>query len=156
MYKFLLRNGTTAAFVIGFLIAIFIVYLAVTGAGDYASDDFNSLYGVSEFGTIVNIGRILTILAVIVIVLGGIYGFLTNPKSSMKFFIGLIILAAMIGIFYSMAKPETSGTMLSLVEEYDIKGTVSKLISGGILATVVLLGIAFVTIVLAEIRNAFN
>ena len=156
MYKFLLRNGTTSAFVIGFLVSMFVIYLAITGAGDNASDDYNVLYNVKEFGIVVGTGRLMVYLGVIAIVLGGLYGFITNPKASLKFLIGIVVLLAIVGILYAISKDETSGPIRDLVEQYDIQGTISRLISGGILATVILLGIAFVTVLLAEVRNAFK
>lgn len=156
MYKFLLRNGTTSAFVIGFLVSMFIIYLVITGASGINSDDYATLYNVKEFGTVVGTGRFMIYLGVIAIVLGGLYGFVTNPKASMKFLIGIVALLVILGILYSISKDETSGPIRDLVEEYDIQGTISRLISGGILATVILLGIAFVTVLLAEVRNAFK
>ena len=157
MYNFLLRNGTTIAFVIGFLAsAILVIALFSSGAAEYASDDHANLYPIGSFQTAVTIGVIFVVLGLVTIILGGLFGLITNPRASLKFLMGFVVLAVLVGILYAISKEETSGVMRNLVEEYDIKGTISRLISGGILATLILMAIAFITVILAEIRNAFN
>ncbi len=156
MYNFLLRNGTTIAFVVGFIAAVVLVVAVVGGGSEYAYDDHVNLYGVGAFGTAVKIGVAFVVLGLIAIAVGGIYGLVTNPKSAIKFVIGGAVLAVMVGILFAISPEETSGPVRALNEEYDIQGTTTRLISGGILATVILLGLAFATVLLAEIRNAFK
>lgn len=156
MYNFLLRNGTTIAFVVGFIASIILVVAVVSGGGEFAIDDFANLYKVGAFGTAVKIGVAFVILGLIAIALGGLYGLVTNPRSAIKFVIGGALLVVLLGVLYTMSPEETSGPIRLLNEEYDIQGTTTRLISGGILVTVILLGVAFATVLLAEIRNAFK
>ncbi len=156
MYNFLVRRGTTIAFVIGFIISAIIFILNINGADGIASDDFPALYAVDQFTSTVGIGTFLVILAVIVILLGGIYGLIVNPKGALKFVIGAAVLLILGFILFSAIEDKNTTTVSNLLEEYDIQGTVSKLINAGIVSTLALLGIAFVTVLLAEVRNAFK
>lgn len=156
MYNLLVRRGTTVAFVIGFLISALVLFLNFKGAGDLLSDDFEALYLVKEFGTSVGIGTLLVIVSIFVILLGGIYGLIVNPKGALKFVIGAGVLGLLMLILFFVLKDNNTVEVSNLLEEYDIKGKVSQLINVGIVSTIALLVIAFVSVILAEIRNAFN
>jgi len=156
MYDFLVRRGTSIAFVIGFLISALIIFLTVTGASGIPSDDYDTLYGVNQFVTSVGIGTLLTLAAAAVILLGGVYGLIVNPKGALKFVIGAGILLLIVAILYFTMKDTNTAEVTNLIEQYDIQGAISKLISVGIFSTLILLGIAFFTVLLAEVRNAFK
>ena len=64
----------------------------------------------------------------------------------------IVILAIFFG-FYSSANPEMAGDVLS---KFDVSPDVSKLISGGIWTTLVLLAGSFAVMVLAEVGNLFK
>ncbi len=156
MYNFLVRRGTTIAFVVGFLISALIIFLTVSGASGISSDDYTTLYGVQEFVTSVGIGTLLVIVSVVVILLGGIYGLIINPKGALKFVIGAgVLLILMLALYFGMSDNNTI-EVRDLVEQYDIQGAISKMITVGIFSTLILLGVAFFTVLLAEIRNAFK
>ena len=71
MYNFLVRRGTTIAFVIGFLISVIILILNFSGGADIPVDDYNTLYGVSQFSSTVLIGVLLVAAALGIIFIGG-------------------------------------------------------------------------------------
>lgn len=156
MYNFLLRKGTSIAFILGFIASFIVIYVVVSGASGLLVDDFPNLYQVNGFGTAVLIGVIFVLLGIVAIFLGGAYGLITNPKSVMKFVIGGGLLAVIVVVLYSMSVDEVSGPIRSLTEEYDIQGTISRMISAGILATVLLFVIAIGVVLLAEVRNVFK
>ena len=156
MYNFLLRRGTSAAFIVGFIASIILIVAVVKGAGDFAVDDFANLYPVGAFGLAAKIGVAFVILGLIAIILGGIYGLVTNPKSALKFIIGVAVLIAFVGIFYAIAPVDTYKPLTDAVMEYDIQGGISKFISSGIIIALILMAAAFVVVLLAEVRNAFK
>lgn len=157
MYNTLVRRGTTIAFVIGFIVSLFIIVSTVTGVGpDIKADDFEALGQVSAFSTAVGLAILFAVIALVAIILGGAWGLITNPKSAMKFIIGIVLLLIFVGIAYAMSKEETSGVLASLNEQYDIRGTITKMISAGILVTVILLVGGVAAMILGEIRNLFK
>lgn len=156
MYNFLVRRGTTIAFVIGFLISVIILVLNFTGAKGILSDDFETLYGVSQFTTTSGIGVFLVGAAIVIMLLGGIYGLIVNPKSAIKFLIGFGILLVLCLILYFGIGDNNTVEVRNLMEEENISSNVSKMINAGIFSTLALLGIALVTMILGELRNAFK
>ena len=156
MYKTLLKYGTTIAFVVGFLVALVIIATTTSGAAGMRPDDFEALGQVGAFQTAVLLAVIFIIVAIIAILLGGLYGLISNPKSALKFVIGLVGLAVLLGITYAVSSDDSTGDLAQLVQEYDIQGTISRMISGGLLLTVILLLVGFASILLAEIRNIFK
>ena len=91
----------------------------------------------------------------------GIFGIFKDFKSSMKGVIGFVILIVFFGILYAMADTDVSGSALEPTvnnPEYGIHESpnIFGLISGSITGTVILLGLAFIAIVLMEIWNFFK
>lgn len=156
MYKTLLKYGTSIAFVVGFLVALVIIISTTSGASGMRPDDFEALDKVGAFHTSVLIAVIFIVVAIISILLGGLYGLISNPKSAFKFVIGLVGLLVLLGISYAVSEEETTGAIARAVQEYDIQGTISRMISGGLLLTVILLLVGFASILFAEIRNIFK
>lgn len=158
MYNFLLRRGTTIAFVIGFLASLAIIAVLISAVGDTASDNFEALNKLPAFGFAAIIAIIFLFLAVAAIILGGIFGVVTNPKASVKFLIGIVALLVVFGILYAAGNiNDTSYAALrNAIEEYDISTAISKMINAGLIASLVLLAVAFGAVLLAEVRNAFK
>ncbi len=158
MYNFLLRRGTTVAFVIGFLASLTIIAVLVNAVGDTASDDFEALNNIAAFGIAAIVAIIFLALAIAAIAFGGLFGVITNPKASVKFLIGLVALLVVFGILYAAGNiNDTSYAALrDAIEEYDISSGISKMINAGLIASLVLLAVAFGTVLLAEVRNAFK
>ena len=156
MYNFLVRRGTTIAFVVGFLISVIILILNFSGAKGILADDFETLYGVSQFTTTSAIGVFLVAAAIIIMIIGGAYGLIVNPKSALKFLIGFGVLAVLCLILYFGMGDNNTNEVRNLMEEEGISSTISKMINAGIFSTLALLGIALVTMILGELRNAFK
>ncbi len=156
MYNFLVRRGTTIAFVIGFLISVIILILNFSGGADIPVDDYNTLYGVSQFSSTVLIGVLLVAAALGIIFIGGAYGLAVNPKSAIRFLIGFGILAVLVLVLYFGLGDNNTNTVRNLIEQENISSNVSKMINVGIFSTLVLLGIALVAMILGELRNAIK
>ena len=158
MYDFLLRRGTTVAFVVGFIASLLIIFLLGGAVGDLKSDDFDNLYQLPAFDIAVLIAIVFAVIALAAILLGGAFGAITNPKASMKFVIGLVGLLVVFGILYAVGNIDDSGYkgLRDGIEEYNISSGISKMINAGLIASIALFAIAFVTILLAEVRNAFK
>lgn len=75
----------------------------------------------------------------------------------MKAIIGVLVIAVAFFAFYSTS---TSGVedpfMNNVLGKFDVSENVSKLISGGIMTTLVLGGLAFASMILAEVGNLFK
>lgn len=167
MYKFLTKQGTTVAFLVGtFLILLYLV-LAFTGLGDAGYDVGTDLVPIAKgeegvknlnffnFG-IYSAVALVVIAAVLAFIVFGITGLLKFPKNSIKFLAGFGVLAVLFLIFNSMGEVETAGKLGMLHEKFKISPSVSKLISGGIMTTLTLIVAAAVVIVFSEVRNAFK
>lgn len=166
MYNFLTKKGTTVAFLVGVvLIAIFLIS-AVSGMGNAGYEVGTDLVEIFKKDGADNlnffnfgIGSALMLVALaafLAFVVFGIIGLIKFPKNSIKFIAGFAVLFILFLIFRSMGEVETTGRLGELHEKFDIGGDVSKLISGGIMTTVTLIGAAAVIIVLSEVRNAFK
>ncbi len=156
MYNFLLRKGSTIAFVVGFLISVAILVLNIQGADGISSDDFETLYGVQNFSTSAAIGVALTVAALIFMVIAGAYGLLVNPKSAIKFIIGFGILAILGLILYYGISDSNTVAVRNIMEEENISGSISKFINASIMGTLVLAGIAVVVMILGELKGLIN
>jgi len=99
------------------------------------------------------------ILAVIAIVLAfvvfGVWDLIKYPKQAIKFLIGFIVLVVIFFILYKSANPEVIGFEDKMIEN-KITDNISQFISAGIWTTIGLGSLAFLAMVLSEIRNAFK
>jgi len=59
-------------------------------------------------------------------------------------------------IVYNVSQPETSEKMVELAAEFNVSDTTSKLISAGLWTVLGLIGVACVSFIFSEIRNAFK
>ena len=104
-----------------------------------------------------NLGLGLTIaligIAFVAAVVFGLWQLISSPKQSLKGILGVLVIAAIFFAFYSSATPDMAGDILN---KFDVSANVSKLISGGIWTTLVLLAGSFAIMVLAEVRNLFK
>ncbi len=144
MYNFLVKNGQLVAFGVGLLITI--VYFVGAVGGD-SPDRFN-------FGLIT--AMVLAAICAVVMIAFGLFQVASDPKGSMK---GIITFGLLIGLFavlYSTADPTLSPAMIAGGEGAGLSDSTSKLISGGMLTTLFLLGATGVAFALSEIRNFFK
>jgi len=95
--------------------------------------------------------------AIVIAVIFGLIQLLSAPKQSMKAIIGMLVIAAAFFAFYSTASSGADDPFMGgILDKFDVSENVSKLISGGIMTTLVLGGLAFVSMILAEVGNLFK
>ena len=165
MYKFLTKNGQLLAILLGVaVVAVFLVsvFTGLEGAGYSVGDDLNQIMKDAPDGDkpafdFFNPGLYLTGalagLALLAAVAFGLWQLISSPKQSLKGILAVAAIAIIFFAFYSSAIPEMAGDTLT---RFDVSDNVSKLISGGIWTTLMLLAGAFAIMVLAEVRNLFK
>jgi len=164
MYKLLTKYGQTGALLIGIAItAIFLITVSsgLSSAGYDMGTDLNALDDDAKAAIgFFDAGLWLTIiLAIIAIVLAfvvfGVWDLIKYPKQAIKFLIGFVVLLVVFFALYSTANPEVIGFEDKMMEN-EITPSISKFISAGIWTTIGLGSLAFLAMVLSEIRNAFK
>lgn len=165
MYKFLTKNGQTAALGLGVLVVAVFLISAFVGLGNSGYDvgtDLNKLTAEQKSAiNFFNPGLYLTVAMAVVagllaLVVFGVVDLIKFPKSALKFGAGFVALLAIFGILYSTADAEGAGKLGQLIDKFDITPSVSKFISAGIYTTVGLAAAAAGIMVVAEIRNLFK
>ncbi len=156
MYTFLSKNGQTVGSLFGFVLVV--IFLICVFAG---LDTFNSLSSEAQLTTnIFNFGLgaslVLIVLAAIIALLFGIYHLLTNIKASMKFIIAFAAVLIVFIIGYSMADADMTGAIQKTIEEFKVGESTSKLISGALLTSLILAGLAMVSFIVFEVLNFFK
>lgn len=159
MYNFLSKYGQVAAFAVGLLITIIFVFSIFSGLDDFNAygpkDEARFQTGIFDFGISVTVALIgLAFIAMLIFILLNTVTSLTSGGA--KGMIGILIAVAVFAISYVMAEPLTDGPLQPFTEKFNVTEGQSKLISGGVNASVVMCGIAVAVFVLSEIRNIFK
>ncbi len=168
-YKFLAKNGLTLAFVLGLLGIAATLIPVLTGLGpfnelaDTLSDDVTKL-SMSEESGIFNAGIYVSFalgaIAFGLAIILGIIGVLTNLKASKVALISFAVMAVLFIVLNATASTELTPTMSEILNnpEYSVNGDLGiyKMVSAGINGTLILLGIAFASMVLMEVWNFFK
>ena len=156
MYNFLTKNGQLLAFVVGTLITIAFYAMANSGLEEFTELDlaknperFNTT--IFDFGLLVAVW--LTRLGAVLIAVFGIWHTIRNPKSAIKFILGLILVAVVFAIAYNMAGGEVKE---SWATDFEVTPDISKFVEASILTTLGLVGITVAIFVLGEVRNFFK
>lgn len=159
MYKFLIKNGQSLAFLLGAGISILFGILIFVGIKDRSlpemTNDALMETTIFNFGIQASIALIL-IAAFLVFVVFAIAGLVRDFKGSLKVLLGIGIILLIFFIFYSISQPEAAGKIKELVDERGMSDSVSKFISAGIKTTGTLLGLTVVIWVFSELRNALK
>jgi len=156
MYTFLSKNGQMIGFLLGFgIVAIFLI-MVISGLSTFngQTEEAQLATNIFNFGLYSAIG--LGIIAAILAVIFGIFHLFIDLKGSMKFLIALAAVVVVFIIGYSMASADMTGAIQGTIEEFEVGETVSKFISGALLTTLILAGIALVSFVVFEILNFFK
>ena len=101
----------------------------------------------------INIGFILLFVAVAVMVISPIVGFITNPQNIVKMLISIAVMVIVVVIAYSLAGNSFSDYRL---EELNITANTSKLVGMGILATYITFGLTILAILYSAIIKLFK
>jgi len=153
-------------FVLGLLVVGIVLISALTGLGSAGYDtgtDLNAVLkseGSTEtfdfFNMAVMLPVVLIGLIVALLVLFSLFQIISNPKGSIKGILGLLLVAVMFFVFYSMAAPETTGKLAELHGRFNIGEQASKIISGGIKTTGILFIAGIILMFVSEIINLFK
>lgn len=164
MYKFLTKNGPTAALLLGLaIVAIFLisVFSGMGAAGYDMGTDLNDLpddakAAIGFFDLPIKLTVILAVLcAFLAFVAFGVWDLIKFPKSAIKFLIGFVVLLVIFFALKSSASPLMPGFEDKMTEN-GITDNISTFISAGIWTTIGLAVAAVAAMVLSEIRNAFK
>lgn len=165
IYNLFNQKGQMIALLLGVLcIAIVLgsIFSGISGAGYDTSTDLNAVLksgggdGFNYLNLAIAIPAILIIIALLAWAVFGLMGLIGNPKGSMTFLIGFVILLVLFFILYSMSDAESTGKIAELVGKNNISENVSKMISGGVKSVMGLTIVAFFGIILFEIYNLFK
>lgn len=162
MYSFLTKRGQTLAFGLGALIVIVFLAMVIPNSDGFTDLPREQQYETDMFNFGLWMAVILTIVAVIAMVGFGLFQVARNPKRSMKGIIGFAALIAVFMIAYFATSTDVSPAIAEAIEKFrvaqesEIGDTQLRFISGGITTALVLLAVAFLAFIVAEIINFFK
>ena len=151
MYNTLAKNGTTIAFGLGVAIVAIFLISVFTQIGDRTTIEELVQTNIFDVGLYLTIA--LAVLCAIAIVLFGVFQVATDLKGSLKGLIGIGILLAIFGIAYSTAGSDVGTPIEDTMTKFDITDGVSKFVGAGIITTLIILGLAVVSLVVSAITN---
>lgn len=109
--------------------------------------------GMLDTELFINWAKILLIVAVIVMVLSPIYGFITNPQNIVKMLISVVVMVVIVGVAYALAGNSFTDYRL---EELDTTAETSKLVGVGLYTTYIAFGLTVVAIFYASVIKIFK
>ena len=161
MYNFLSKNGQLVAFLLGVVLVVIFLAIAVPGAGDYYFDSMDDaeLFGVNVFNFGILAAIALSVICAAGIILFGLYHVASNPKGSIKGILGVLVIAALMFLFYTMASGSADhDTIKGAIEKYEtsaegrfISEGNLKWIGSSIRMGLMMAGLAFVALVIMPI-----
>ncbi len=168
MYSFLNKYGQAMAFGIGVLITV--IFLAAIFSADSSTldlllqnDKTPEAYETSIFDFGIWISLALTVLAFVVAVIFGVAQMASNPKGSLKGIAGLVALVVIMFVAYSMASGEANDPeIVNAINKFETsqEATITsgnlKFISGSIVTALIMMGLAFLTLIVFGIRGIFK
>lgn len=156
MYKFLAKRGSTIALVASLVIVVIFYAIIGTKGGStegIPKEEFKNIT-TFDFGLYAAIAMVFIGLAIVV--LFSISNLFTNFKNSLGTLLGLGAILILFFVIYSMAEPAGSERISFLMQKFDVSEGLGKAISGGIWTTIIMAVLALVSIVAAEVWNAFK
>ncbi len=156
LYKLMTKHGQLFAFLLGLLIvAIFFVTITTNvDAFEMMDEEDQAEATLFDFGLRATIT--LIIVNAIIALLFGIWFLIKEPKRSLKMIIGFVVLIVVFLITYNSADPGFDGPIANTLKQFDITENVSRLVSAGLTTTLILGGLAALSIVVGEIYNLFK
>ncbi len=157
MYKFLTKNGQLIAFGIGVLLTVIFLGVAFAGLDEYHSlEAMDKGHESNAFNAGINAAVALTIVCFILMVLFGVFQVVTNLKNSLKGLVGFGVIVLIFIIGANTAGMETTGILGETIEKFGVTSTANAWISGGIITTAALGGIAVLAFLVSEVLNFFK
>jgi len=164
MYKFLVKNGQTVAFLLGVgVVAVFIlsIFSGLDTFDEYSDSKYET--GIFDFG--LNGAFVLIFVTAVSMVAFGIFQIFSNLKGSLKGLLGFGVLVALYLIAINTADGDLTNLEPSIqgaIEKFESSGNGIitsgnlKFIGGSITTVGVLVAVAALSFVVAEIRNLFK
>lgn len=109
--------------------------------------------GMLDVDLFLNIGKLILVIALAIMVISPVYGFITNPQNLKALLISLGVGAVVLIISYTIAGNEF--TQLQL-EQYDISAQTSKLVGMGLYATYIMFGLAILAFIYSAITKVIK
>lgn len=164
MYNKLVKYGDAIAVGLGVLCILIFVIGIVAGfssAGYDMNTDLTSMADKSNinfFNSGLYLTIILGVLCVVLMIGGIIWDLVRNFKSGSKFLFGFGILIIIFFILYSTSSYDTGGRFAAYwsKDPFYITEGLSKFISAGLYSLLGLAAVAFLSIVIFEVRNFFK
>ncbi|MBC6992753.1 hypothetical protein QWY85_15120 [Neolewinella lacunae] len=170
MYAFLNKYGQALAFGIGVLVTlIFLLGIFTAPAAEMEATSLDGSppekYVTTAFDFGIMISVILTVLAFIVAGIFGAAQFASNPKGALKGLLGLAALVVIALIAYSTVNGDIAQESPEIInsinkfktdQETDFGSGTLKFVSGSILTSLVLIGLAVLTLVGFGVRSIFK
>jgi len=132
MYEFFKKHGQLIALLLGVIISAIFLMGAIGGAEEFEALGKEAKKQSNNFNFGLYAGVYLPIIALIIAAVFGILQMISNPKGSLKGIAGLIALAVVFFILYSMADAAGSPSMQATLEKFDVSDKISKMISGAL------------------------
>jgi hypothetical protein len=162
MYNFLVKNGQALAFGLGALIVIVFFAMVIPNSGGFMDLPREEQYETSMFNFGLQMSVILIVIALLAMVLFGLFQIFSNLKGSVKGLIGFAALIVVFVIAYSSTSTDVSPAIQASMDKFqEAQGAVIsdnqlKMIGGGITTALVLAAVAFVSFIVFEIINFFK
>ncbi|MFK7935134.1 MAG: hypothetical protein AB8G22_16600 [Saprospiraceae bacterium] len=155
MYKFLAKNGQLLAFGLGALVTVLFLGSVFSGLDAFTNADKEAQYGMTLFNFGLSATIALIIVCGVLALLFGIYQVATNIKGSLKGILGIVAIIAIFFIGQSVAGVD--GAAVEKAKDiFDVTPGQSAYISGGIITTLAMIGIAVLAFVVSEVSNFFK
>lgn len=170
MYAFLNKYGQALAFGIGVLVTV-IFMLSIFGTPETEMDMLMSetagaeKYDTTAFDFGITGAIVLTVIAFIVALVFGIAQLASNPKGSLKGILGLVALVAIAFIAYSSVNGDVaneSAEIQNAINKFktdqatDFDSGTLKFVSGSIVTSLIMIGLAVASLVVFGIRGIFK
>ena len=163
LYNYLVKDGE--AIVVGLSAVLFVVFaLSVyfgAQSGGYNLSELTDMPDKSQVN-IFNVGLwmmiALTVIAILLMILGIIWDLMRNFRSGSKSLIGFAVIFVAFLILYFTSSHDTGGRYDAYWSnpEFHINESISKFISAGLYSLAGLTFVAFLLIIIFEIRSFFK
>lgn len=173
MYAFFSKYGQALAFGIGVIVVILFmlnIFVFTDGSelealsNESKDPEFlKQKYSTGAFNFGIYMSLILIAIAFLVAIAFGFIQLAGDPKGSLKGIAGAIGLLVICGLCYAAANGTVADEPAEIVksiekfetdQQADFTGSTLKLVSGGIIATLVLIGISVALLVVSVVRDA--
>jgi hypothetical protein len=164
LYNYLEKSGDAIAVGVGVLCILIFIIGIVTGfssAGYDMSTDLTTMENKSDinfFNSGLILAIVLGLLCIVLMLLGIFWDLFRNFKTGSKLLFGFGALIVAFFVLYSTSSYDTGGRFAAYwsKDPFYITENLSKFISAGLYSLLGLAAVAFITIIVFEVRNFFK